>query len=223
MTDGTERISQKGNQSKTGGYCLLEEASDVSRGVFESIQELAGTTYCKGVQINELRKFAIRKGCWIEDISVFGIFSDRGSENEVYLANDNLQVIKLNDFRYADENLNPFFERIQAHNYYFRDCAYELIGFAYNREGHFCAVLSQAFIQSAREATPDEIADVLCQMGFQSCLDGEYFSNGLYDIFDALPNNVLVGVDGELYFIDTILFRSDEANNSLYRSLSPRF
>ena len=60
-------------------------------------------------------------------------------------------------------------------------------------------------------------------MGFQPYLGGEYFSNGTHDIFDALPNNVLLGIDGELYFIDTIIYRSDEGNNHLYRSLSPRF
>ena len=152
-----------------------------------------------------------------------GTFSDRGSENEVYLAYNNLEVIKLNDFRYADENLNSFFERMDAHNYYFPDCAYTLLGFAENREGKFCAVLSQHFIHSVREATIEEITTVLIKMGFQPYLGGEYFSNGTHDIFDALPNNVLLGIDGELYFIDTIIYRSDEGNNHLYRSLSPRF
>ena len=36
------------------------------------------------------------------------------------------QVIKLNDFRYADDNLTSFFERIEAHNRYFDACPYEL-------------------------------------------------------------------------------------------------
>ena len=65
MADGTEPISQTCDSSQNGVISLLEEASHVSRGVFESIQALAGTTYCKGVQINELRKFAQRNGCWI--------------------------------------------------------------------------------------------------------------------------------------------------------------
>lgn len=36
------------------------------------------------------------------------------------------------------------------------------------------------------------------------------FLNGNYDIFDALPNNVLVGNDGHLYFIDTIIYKSQD-------------
>lgn len=74
-----------------------------------------------------------------------------------------------------------------------------------------------------REATEDEIASALMKMGFESNADGEYFSNGTYDIFDALPNNVLMGNDGNLYFIDTIIYRTNDDNNELYRSLSPRF
>lgn len=29
------------------------------------------------------------------------------------------------------------------------------------------------------------------------------YHNVLYEVFDAVPNNVLYGIDGNLYFIDT--------------------
>lgn len=54
-------------------------------------------------------------------------------------------------------------------------------------------------------------------------MNGEYHTNGLYDIFDASPNNVLVGIDGCLYFIDTIIYQSDEDNFSIYKSQSPKY
>lgn len=54
-------------------------------------------------------------------------------------------------------------------------------------------------------------------------MNGEYYTNGLYDIFDASPNNVLVGIDGCLYFIDTIIYQSDEDNFSIYKSQSPKY
>lgn len=53
-------------------------------------------------------------------------------------------------------------------------------------------------------------------------MDGEYYSNGVYDIFDAVPNNVLMGIDDEIYFIDTIIYKSKDSNIGLYKSLSPR-
>ena len=63
-------------------------------------------------QIARLKEWAIANDCWIEP-KTLGTFSDRGSENEVYASPDSRHVYKLNDFRYSDDNLTPFFERIQ--------------------------------------------------------------------------------------------------------------
>lgn len=60
-------------------------------------------------------------------------------------------------------------------------------------------------------------------MGFTSEMNGEYFTNGKYDLFDVLPNNVLMGIDGDLHFIDTIIYRSQDNGFDKYKSLSPRF
>lgn len=217
------RIPPSSDGTKEGFRSVLAEASDVSYRTFESIQAVAGTTACKGVQINALRKYAIENQCWVADISALGEFVDRGSENEVYSAYDADIVYKLNDFRYADDNLNSFFERIQAHNHYFPESKYDLIGFALNQSGKVCAILVQPFIHAEREATEQEIADALSLGGFQPQLEGEYFTNGEYDIFDALPNNVLYGTDGHLYFIDTIIYTAQSQGLQTYRSLSPRF
>lgn len=217
------RIPPSGDSTEDGFRSVLAEASDVSYRTFESIQAVAGTTACKGVQINALKRFAIENNCWFTDISVLGDFVDRGSENEVYSSFDADTIYKLNDFRYADDNLNSFFERIQVHNHYFPECKYDLIGFAQNQNGKTCALLTQPFIHAEREATSDEIKEALVRSGFHPQLEGEYFTNGEYDIFDALPNNVLYGMDGHLYFIDTIIYAAQSANFQTYRSLSPRF
>ena len=114
--DTAERISQEGQCSEDGFHGLLARASAFAGGVLSSIQALAGTTACKGVQIARLKDWAIKNDCWIEDPKSLGVFSDRGSENEVYMCYDGIHVYKLNDFRYSDDNLTPFFERIPAHN-----------------------------------------------------------------------------------------------------------
>lgn len=219
-----ESISSSSYSEEDEICCILDEASHVARGVLESIQAIAGTTVVKGVQITNLERYSRDRGYWINDINELGIFSDRGSENEVYLSKkSNSIVYKLNDFRYSDDNLSQFFERIKIHNLYFPDCSYKLIGFAHNQAGKTCAVLSQSFIASQREATDLEIKEELNKMGFKAELEGEYFSNGSYDIFDALPNNVLVGKDGHLYFIDTIIYKSQDNGFEKYKSLSPRY
>ena len=97
-----------------------------------------------------------------------------------------------------------------------------LIGFAENRDGKTCAVLRQPFILSQREATQQEINEEMEQLGFRKEQDEGYFTNSNYDIFDAVPNNVLKGEDGHLYFIDTIIFKSGTGGYDTYHSLSPR-
>lgn len=135
---------------------------------------------------------------------------------------DERWVYKLNDFRYSDDNLSPFFDRMLAHNQYFPDCAYSFIGFAANRDGSVCAVLKQPLIVGAREASEAEIAEELEKRGFKAEDDGAYFSNGIHDLFDAVPNNVLADADGRLFFIDTIIFPSGTDGLSTYNKYSPR-
>ena len=97
------------------------------------------------------------------------------------------------------------------------------MGFAENRDGKVCAVLRQPYIISSREATEDEISNELHKLGFKRQMDGEYYTNDVHDIFDASPNNVLVGIDGNLYFIDTIIYNTDDDNVSTYHSQTPKF
>ena len=218
-----DKISPGINSEKEGFDSLLEEAANEARRISCAIQEVAGTTVCKGVQINGLKKWAIENVCWIDSYTLLGEYSDRGSENEVYMDPVDQIVYKLNDFRYADDNLESFFQRIKIHNNLFADCAYSLHGFAKNQVGNICAVISQPFIRADREASIEEIAGALALMGFVPQQEGEYFTNGEVDIFDALPNNVLHGIDGNLYFIDTICLPSDDKFLDSYKSLSPHW
>ena len=102
--EGSKQLPPQGDgrENEVGG--LLAAASDFARSVLESIQALAGTTSCKGVQIARLKDWAIANNCWI-DKAALGTYSDRGSENEVYASLDSRYVYKLNDFRYSV----PFF------------------------------------------------------------------------------------------------------------------
>ena len=67
-----------------------------------------------------------------------------------------------------------------------------------------------------------EIDEEMQRLGFRKEMDEGYFTNHDYDIFDAVPNNVLMGDDGHLYFIDTIIFKSNTGGLETYNSLSPR-
>ena len=217
-----ERLSQGSECKNEAEGGLLERASAFAERVLKEIEALAGTTSCKSVQLVKLKTWAQEQGCWFKDNSSFGDFFDRGSENEVYLAPDGKHIIKLNDFRYSDDNLTPFFERINAHNKYFDACPYQMIGFAENREGTVCAVLVQPFIAEARLASKEEIHDEFLRLGFHPEDNDEYDTNGQHDIFDAVDGNVLIDDEDNLFFIDTIIFASGTGGYETYHSLSPR-
>ena len=134
--DTIKRIPQEGNGGEYSSHGLLERASAFAQNILESIQALTETTACKGVQIARLKDWAKGNDCWIEEPNKLGVYVDRGSENEVYMSTSDLKVYKLNDFCYSDDNLQPFFERIAAHNHYFKDCVYALIGISTNQSGY---------------------------------------------------------------------------------------
>ncbi|MDE6180701.1 MAG: hypothetical protein K2G02_06210 [Phocaeicola sp.] len=47
-------------------------------------------------------------------------------------------------------------------------------------------------------------------LGFEMDFIDEYYNKD-YKLFDAVPNNVLYGIDGDLYFIDTQIRMTNNA------------
>lgn len=180
---------------------LLEQAACIVRRSKETAGTLEPTESYKRGQIEELISFADSNGLWIDFNNLSVIYLDKGGENEVFY-DGAATVYKLNNFEYAGDNLENFFIRITTHNKFFGNVPYQMIGFAYNSLHEFCAVLIQPHIKAEREATEDEITDYMQALGFEMDYLDEYH-NDQYEVFDAVPNNVLYGIDGDLYFIDT--------------------
>lgn len=180
---------------------LLEQAACIVRRSKETAGTLEPTESYKRGQIEELISFADSNGLWIDFNNLSVIYLDKGGENEVFY-DGAATVYKLNNFEYAGDNLENFFIRITAHNKFFSNVPYQMIGFAYNSLHEFCAVLIQPHIKAEREATEDEITDYMQALGFEMDYLDEYH-NDQYEVFDAVPNNVLYGIDSDLYFIDT--------------------
>ena len=181
---------------------ILEQASYIVRRKKETTGTLEPTESYKRGQTKELIDFANSNNLWISLSKLNVEFLSKGGENEVYTGNKDNIVIKLNNFEYAGDDLENFFIRINAHNKLFGNVPYQMIGFAYNSQQEFCAVLIQPYILAEREATEDEIAAYMEALGFEMDYYDEYH-NSEYEVFDVVPNNVLYGIDGDLYFIDT--------------------
>ena len=181
---------------------ILEQATHIVRRKKETTGTLEPTESYKRGQTKELIDFANSNNLWISLSNLNVEFLSKGGENEVYTGNKDNIVIKLNNFEYAGDDLENFFIRINAHNKLFGNVPYQMIGFAYNGKKEFCAVLIQPYILAEREATEDEIAAYMEALGFEMDYYDEYH-NSEYEVFDVVPNNVLYGIDGDLYFIDT--------------------
>lgn len=181
---------------------ILEQASYIVRRKKETTGTLEPTESYKRGQTKELIDFANSNNLWVSLSNLNVEFLSKGGENEVYTGNKDNIVIKLNNFEYAGDDLENFFIRINAHNKLFGNVPYQMIGFAYNGKKEFCAVLIQPYILAEREATADEIAAYMEALGFEMDYYDEYH-NSEYEVFDVVPNNVLYGIDGDLYFIDT--------------------
>ena len=181
---------------------ILEQAAYIARRKKETAGTLEPTESYKRGQIEELISFANSNNLWISLSELNIEFLSKGGENEVYTGDKDDIVVKLNNFEYAGDDLGNFFIRISAHNKFFSNVPYHMIGFAYNSQHEFCAVLIQPYILAEREATESEIAEYMEALGFEMDYIDE-FHNEQYEIFDAVPNNVLYGIDNDLYFIDT--------------------
>ncbi|MEL5893642.1 hypothetical protein AAE250_09070 [Bacteroides sp. GD17] len=180
---------------------LLAEAANLIRREKEATRDVEPTEGYKRGQIEKLKEFATLNGLWIDFNTLPLSYLNKGGENEVFTGDEDI-VIKLNNFEYAGDDLTNFFIRMEAHNHFFSNVTYSLIGFAYNSLYEFCAVLVQPYVRAKREATEEEIADYMEALGFEMDYCDE-FHNEKYEIFDAVPNNVLYGIDNRLYFIDT--------------------
>ena len=181
---------------------LLEQATHIVRSQKEAARTLEPTEGYKRGQIKELIEFSNANNLWISLPNLNVEFLSKGGENEVYTGDKDDIVVKLNNFEYAGDDLENFFIRITAHNKFFSNVPYQMIGFAYNNLQEFCAVLLQPYILAEREAMEDEITTYMQALGFEMDYYDEYH-NSDYEVFDAVPNNVLYGIDGDLYFIDT--------------------
>ncbi|MCD8182736.1 MAG: hypothetical protein LUE99_06220 [Bacteroides sp.] len=181
---------------------ILEQAAHIVRRKKTAARTLEPTESYKREQTEELITFANSNNLWISLPELNVGFLSKGGENEVYTGDKDNIAVKLNNFEYAGDDLENFFIRIAAHNKFFGNVSYQMIGFSYNSLQEFCAVLIQPYILAEREATEDEIATYMQALDFEMDYYDEYHNED-YEVFDAVPNNVLYGIDGDLYFIDT--------------------
>ena len=145
---------------------------------------------------------AREKGMWVEfsQIALLGTPFPSGVENEVYLNSHGNVIYKVNNLM-TSKSLLSLFDRLILHNSIFPQTFYLLSGFTGFSTGSIYPILRQDFILNEREATPIEIDMYMAAIGFQKLSEAKY-SNGVIEVSDLHPRNVLRDSEGDIYVID---------------------
>ncbi len=155
---------------------------------------------------------------WIEENKLWFTTLDvnryltRGAEQRVYLQQDGLNVIKLNDSVFY-EFWEGYFHSLLIYNFLFPNTAYELLGF-YQEEEILHAVIRQKFIKITEPTNSDLINDFLCSNGFILKKNHDYFHPQAGIILEDLHDENVLTNHGVLFFIDTVIYLSKKQNNN---------
>lgn len=135
-------------------------------------------------------------------------YINEGCEQKVYLSKNQSLVVKTNDSIFYSSWLD-YFESLVLHNYFFKETKYNLVGFT-EREGKFCAILSQNFIEATEITKIESIKNFLQKLGFKSTRNENYENEELGLILEDLHSGNVLTNNGILFFIDTVFYVKDK-------------
>lgn len=217
------RVAQSRTDATTAGRSrkssagTFAEAEDVARRSPRVFQAPPGTRPVdvrsavaklrREAQARDLLAWAQAVECW-ESPEVFdgpwlaqgGV---SGQEADVHYVAESGCYRKRN-FGWAYEDWYQYFISVKVHNRLFPDAAYSFEAISLvNR--HLCVIVSQLAVPSIRGAPAEEVAAYLSRFGFEDRGNNNYESD-TYLIQDLHDENVLVGEDEQLHFIDTCIY-----------------
>ena len=210
-TDGTgvadDATQEVLGASNRGDIRVLEEGLDTSYREYSEYSERTRRT----TESERLVSLAKQHGLFIPaevTKTLTGKYPKRTGESVVYIDTVAGKVTKVKD-PYAKSAMksgvqpeDAAFEHL-VHNLLFPETAYTLEGIS-EEMGDVRIVLSQDFIQNYEQPTKEQIAEALAARGLFP-EDNYSFGNELVSVTDVEGDNVLLGEDGTVYFIDPII------------------
>ena len=161
-------------------------------------------------------------GYWIPMMDIFdlGVPGPSGNENDTYVA-DNI-IYKVNNLLNSG-SIVALLKKILMHNLLFPDTAYSFYGFAGFDGRTVQPVITQPRIADAHPATQIMIDTYMAALGFEKTTQEGRFSNGVYEVWDLVPRNVLVDEDVRqaVELIDDVVdsrFKAAHGNRPFFRS-----
>ena len=165
-----------------------------------------------GDKIRRLIDAAKEAGLWLDkaQIAMLGdLVSKRTGESEVYWNRSESAFYKVKNpdakrpLKHTSES-DWIYEHV-IHNILFPECAYEFVGIALEL-GAIRVVLKQNAVRTEAFPTERQIEVLLAQRGLVR-EDRYFFGDGMVSVTDvgAHGDNVLLGDDGNVYFIDPLI------------------
>ncbi len=161
--------------------------------------------YFKIEETKDLIKFIQEHNLWVT-IDLNSYVSE-GAEQKVYLKNES-KVSKLNDSIYYTSWFD-YLINLLVHNFFFPDTAYELAGFT-EIEGVLYAVVEQPYVTITEATDLKKVKLFFESNGFINNRNHDYFNKDLGVIIEDLHDENVLTKDGILYFIDTVIFLTEE-------------
>jgi hypothetical protein len=150
-----------------------------------------------------IEEYAKQHNFWLPITDVFkmgGAFPS-GNENNVFFSENEQVIYKVNNLLNNEGSVLSLLDRICTFNRIFPETQYEIYGFSGFGNGNVYPILKQQYVNSATEALDDEIESFMQSIGFRKNGNGS-FENGIYEVSDLFPRNVLKDKNGVLYVVD---------------------
>lgn len=202
--DSAAEVSRTGNRSDIR---VFEEGLGSSRSSHSDASERDR----REAESQRLIDIAKANGLYIpiEETANLGVkVQKRTGESVVYINEEEGKVYKVKD-PYAKSAMKAGVEPEDAifefliHNLLFPETPYTFVGIT-EQFGEVRIILSQDYVSSYERPTQQQIADALAERGLQPETRYSY-ANDLVSITDVEGDNVILGEDGTLYFIDPII------------------
>jgi hypothetical protein len=167
-------------------------------------KEFESRSIVKEEQARFLKTYAENKGFWMQSLPAGSLYLTEGGESKIYLAPDQLHVIKNNDAVYYATWLE-YFNSLVIHNVLFPNTAYKFAGFTLGKEGELRAVVQQRFIEGD-QADLTNIKEHLIFNGFAHTKRQDYFNAEFGLILEDMHDENVIASNDVLFFIDTVFY-----------------
>ena len=211
MTDDLfESISQRGSAEEAPENIRIHEIANELRRCCQlyEAQLRNGEENVSRFEIEQraAELYAKNNHLWIPLSEVFdlGVPGPSGNENDLYVSNN--LIYKVNNLLSSGSILSHF-DKMIWHNTLFYETAYSFHAFTGIDGRTIMPVFVQRLVKDAVPATRIEIDTYMAALGFEKISENGRFTNGIFEVWDLLPRNVLVDDEGDLFVVDAEIKR----------------